>query len=80
MKRAIVSKDIALLLISQKYNIIIDDVSFGAIQVDEWRQALKNYKALYIGVITPLHILEEWERSRGDRFLGSARGQYFKVH
>lgn len=73
-------KDIALLLASQKYNLIIDDVSFGAIQVDEWRQAFKNYKVLYVGVTTPLHILEERERARGNRFLGGARGQYYKVH
>lgn len=73
-------KDIALLLASQHYNLIIDDVAFGAIEVEEWRQVLKDYNVLYVGVITPLHILEERERSRGDRFLGGARGQYFKVH
>lgn len=73
-------KDIALLLVSQHYNLIIDDVAFGAIEVEEWKQALKNYSVLYVGVLTPLEILEERERSRGDRFLGSARGQYFKVH
>lgn len=27
-----------------------------------------------------MHILEEREIARGDRFLGGARGQYFKVH
>ena len=27
-----------------------------------------------------MHILEERELARGDRFLGGARGQYFKVH
>lgn len=73
-------KDIALFLAKEHYNLIIDDVAFGAIEVEEWKQTLKNYKVLYIGVTTPLHILEERERSRGDRFLGSARGQYFKVH
>ncbi len=73
-------KDIALLLASQHYNLIIDDVAFGAIEVEEWRKVLKDYDVLYVGVITPLHILEERERSRGDRFLGGARGQYFKVH
>lgn len=73
-------KDIAHLLAAQKYNLIIDDVSFGAVQVDEWKQVLKEFNVLYVGVITPLEILEERERSRGDRFLGGARGQYFKVH
>jgi chloramphenicol 3-O phosphotransferase len=73
-------KDMALLLASQSYNLIIDDVSFGAIEVDEWKQTLKEFKVLCVGVTTPLHILEEREKIRGDRFLGGARGQYFIVH
>lgn len=73
-------KDIAILLASQNYNLIIEDVAFGAIEVEEWKQTLKNYQVLYVGVVTPLEVLEERERIRGDRFLGGARGQYFKVH
>ncbi len=73
-------KDIAILLASQKYNLIIEDVAFGAIQVEEWKTALRDYSVLYVGVTTPLDILEQREQSRGDRCLGSARGQYFKVH
>ena len=73
-------KDIALLLADQHYNLIIDDVAFGAIEVKEWRQILQNHKVLYVGVITPLEVLEQRERDRGNRFSGSARGQYFKVH
>ncbi|GAB4184674.1 MAG: hypothetical protein Tsb0015_00950 [Simkaniaceae bacterium] len=73
-------KNIAQLLAAQHYNLIIDDVAFGAIEVQEWKEALKNYQVLYVGVITPLKILEEREQQRGDRFLGGARGQYFKVH
>jgi chloramphenicol 3-O phosphotransferase len=73
-------KDISFLLASQGYNLIIDDVAFGAIEVEEWKKILKHYPVLYVGVTTPLAILEERERARGDRFLGSARGQYFKVH
>jgi len=73
-------KDIALLLADQKYNLIIEDVAFGAIEIEEWRQVFKNYKVLYVGIITPLDILEQRERNRGNRFLGGARGQYFKVH
>jgi len=73
-------KDIAHLLAAQQYNLIIDDVSFGAGQVDEWKQVLKEFNVLYVGVTTPLYILEERESSRGNRFLGGARGQYLKVH
>lgn len=73
-------KDITVLLASQQYNLIIDDVAFGAIEVDEWKQALKGYHVLYVGVVTPLDVLEQREKSRGDRIKGSARSQYFKVH
>ncbi len=73
-------KDIALLLASQHYNLIIDDVAFGAVEVEEWKQVLKGYSVLYVGVLTPLDVLEHRERERGNRFLGGARGQYFKVH
>lgn len=73
-------KDIALLLASKHYNFIIDDVAFGAVEVDEWKQTLSDCNVLYIGVVAPLEILEQREQDRGDRMLGSARGQYFKVH
>ena len=73
-------KDITILLASQNYYLIIDDIAFGTIEVDEWKQALKDYNVLYVGVVTPLNVLEEREHSRGDRMKGSARSQYFKVH
>ncbi|MEZ5315474.1 MAG: AAA family ATPase [Chlamydiales bacterium] len=73
-------KDIAILLTSQHYNLIIDDVAFGTVEVEEWKQVLKDYNVLYVGVVTPLGILEERERTRGDRCVGSARAQYYKVH
>ncbi len=43
-------KDIALLLASQHYNLIIDDVAFGAIEVEERKAALQSYYVLYVGV------------------------------
>lgn len=73
-------KAISILLASQSYNLIIDDVAFGAIEVDEWKEALNNYSVLYVGVITPLEILEKRELARKDRCIGSARGQYYRVH
>lgn len=72
-------KDISLLLASQQYNLIIDDIAFTA-EVDEWKQTLQNYPVLYVGVLAPLKILEEREQSRGDRIIGGARGQYEQVH
>ena len=59
--------------------MIIDDISWGE-EVVEWKETLNNYTVLYVGISTPLDILEQRERSRGNRFLGSARGQYYQVH
>ncbi len=73
-------KDIAFLLASQGYNLIIDDVAFEVIEIERWKEVLKNYKVLYIGVIAPLDILENREQYRGNRCLGSARSQHFKIH
>lgn len=60
--------------------VIIDDVSFGESNVDVWRDALKEYKVLWVGIKAPLNILEARERERGNRMHGSARAQYFQVH
>ena len=73
-------KDIVILLASQHYNLIIDDVAFGAVEVEEWKNLLKNYNVLYVGVVAPLDILEQREHARKNRLPGGARGQYFKVH
>lgn len=72
--------DVVLLLASQHYNLIIDDIAFGAPDVNAWKWALKNYDVLYVGVRTPLEVLEQRERARSDRLLGGARGQHLKVH
>lgn len=52
----------------------------GINQVDEWKEILKEFNVLWIGVNAPLAILEQREKERSDRILGSARGQFHKVH
>lgn len=73
-------KSIGALLASQGYNIIIDVVAFGKSDIDEWRELLQDQEVLFVGVKTPLAVLVEREKSRGDRLLGGARGQYLRVH
>jgi chloramphenicol 3-O phosphotransferase len=73
-------KMISVLLASQNFNLIIDDVALSGAEVEEWKQLLKNYDVLYVGIVTPLEVLEERERSRGDRRIGSARAQYQTMH
>jgi len=68
--------DFAFLLASQNYNLIIDDVALGAIQVERWKKALQKFDVLYVSVVTSLEILEKREKERGDRMVGSARDQY----
>ncbi|MBA3602462.1 MAG: AAA family ATPase [Parachlamydiaceae bacterium] len=73
-------KEIVLTMARMGHHIIVDDVSFGKCEVDEWREALKDCKVLWIGIKAPLTVLEAREKERGNRMHGSARAQYFKVH
>jgi chloramphenicol 3-O phosphotransferase len=74
--RALVS-----LLSKEGYHLILEDVALGGCHdVYAWKRIFQDPQALYVGVIAPLHIIEQREKSRGDRWVGSARAQYFKVH
>lgn len=72
--------EIVLTMARMGHYIVIDDVSFGKCQVDIWKDALKDYKVIWIGLKAPLEILEAREKERGNRMHGSARAQYFQVH
>jgi len=71
---------VVLTLANMGHRLIIDDVSFGNEQINEWREALKDFSVLWVGVNAPLSILEQREKERGNRIEGSARGQFHKVH
>lgn len=73
-------KDIVVTLAKSGHYIIVDDVSFGKEQVDEWRKALAPFKVLWIGITAPIDVLEKRERERGDRKIGSTRWQAEHVH
>ncbi len=73
-------QEIVLLLAKMGHHLIIDDVSFGKRQVDEWKAFLRDFKVLWVGVNAPLSILEQREKERGNRIVGSARGQFHRVH
>lgn len=73
-------KDIVVTLAKSGHYVIVDDVSFGKEQVDEWHSALKRFNVLWVGVTAPIEILEQRERARADRKLGSARWQAERVH
>ncbi len=71
---------IVLLLVRLGHFLIVDDVSLGQLEVQQWKQKLKEFSVLWIGVRTSLEVLERREKERGNRILGSARAQFFKVH
>jgi chloramphenicol 3-O phosphotransferase len=73
-------QEVVLMLAKIGHHLIIDDVSFGKKQIDEWKELLKDFTVLWIGVNAPLPILEQREKERGNRMVGSARGQFHKVH
>lgn len=73
-------KEIVVTMARMGHYIIVDDVSFGKCPVEMWKQFLKDYKVLWIGVKAPLEVLEAREKERGNRMYGSARAQYFQVH
>lgn len=73
-------REVVLSLAKMGHHIIIDDVSFGKQQVDEWKKILQDFQVLWVGIHAPLSILEQREKERGNRVVGSARGQFHKVH
>ncbi len=73
-------REIVLRLAQMGHNLIIDDVSFGKQEIDIWKELLQGFPVLWVGVNAPLSILEEREKERRNRILGSARGQFGKVH
>ena len=44
------------------------------------RDALAAANPLWVGVHCPLFVAEQRERERGDRIVGTARGQHARVH
>lgn len=73
-------KKIVLILLESDHSIIIDDATFGKQEFEKWKELLKGYKVLYVGVFAPLEIIQKREQSRGDRKVGSGLAQYRKVH
>jgi chloramphenicol 3-O phosphotransferase len=63
---------------SQGFYIIVDDVALSS--YDVWRNALKGYNVLWVGLTAPLAILEKREYERGDRQIGQAKATIMKVH
>jgi len=59
---------------------VIDDVWLATDQPAGLQDALSAANTLWVGVHCPLAIAEQRERERGDRIVGTVRGQYALVH
>lgn len=60
--------------------VVVDEVAIGKPQMDRWRKSLDGFKVLWVALKAPLDVLEKRETQRGNRVIGSARGQHVKVH
>jgi chloramphenicol 3-O phosphotransferase len=59
---------------------VIDDVWLVPAQPAGLQRALAAASTLWVGVHCPLPVAEQRERERGDRRVGTARGQHAVVH
>lgn len=69
-----------LALARSNLKLIIDDIAFGEEQVRLWRESLRDFMVLWIGVTASAEALIAREAARGDRLVGSARDQLARVH
>lgn len=72
--------DFANLLANKGNNLIIDEVVFEDAQLKSYIQSLQNHTVYFIGVFCDLKVMQERERSRGDRAIGLSNDQIDRVH
>jgi len=70
----------AVMMLNSGFNIIVDDVCLDSDSFNQWKNILTPFQVFYVGITTPINILEEREKNRGDRIAGSARAQCAIVH
>jgi chloramphenicol 3-O phosphotransferase len=61
-------------------DVLVDDVFIDPAWLEGWRTELADIDLLLVGVVAPLHVLEEREASRGNRIPGEARAQVELIH
>lgn len=72
--------DIAYLLESQGFNLIIDEVLVNTESVKNYANKFSNKVVYFVGVYCDPDTIEEREILRGDRCIGSARDQIKRCH
>ena len=61
-------------------DLLVDDVFVDPAWLDGWRTELTYIELLLVGVLAPLHTLEQREKARGNRIAGEARSQIDVIH
>lgn len=61
-------------------DVLVDDVFIDRRWLDAWRSELAGLEWLLVGVLAPVSVLEERERTRGNRIAGEARAQVDVIH
>ena len=71
--------EIVALLAQRGHSLIVDDVGVSDEEFNKWQTLFRNYKVLYVALKASLPALEQRERQRGDRIIGSARVFHHKM-
>lgn len=61
-------------------NVVVDYILYKPEWLSDLVLALKGMKVYYIGIKTPLEVIEEREKGRGTSPVGHARSHYDQVH
>ena len=61
-------------------NCIVDDVMLSSSDQQSYVEACQGLQLHFVAIHAPLALLEERERSRGDRLIGLSRWQFPRVH
>jgi chloramphenicol 3-O phosphotransferase len=66
-------------LANDGHNLIIEEVILEQKYLRNYENNLKEYQVYFVNVDCELEILEEREKLRGDRIIGTNRAQFLKM-
>ncbi|MES2215581.1 MAG: hypothetical protein V4485_06215 [Pseudomonadota bacterium] len=72
--------DFAKLLAGNGHNLIIDEVLFADVQLQQYARKLRDYTVYFVGVFCDLPAMQEREILRRDRMMGLSNDQFDRVH